>query len=652
MEPWEQDIIDLNARLDYLAIKIADLNTSIDNSNKSIGKGNNLLVEAGAAMKGIVVNSAKFATNMQAQYVYAEKLAESSKSTAREIGLAVGRSGEFTKTFNRAAAQVAKFGGEASDVANIITRMADNSGRARIISEEEVLNVFLLEKGLGVAKETAADMMERMDSMGMNAVEANKAIESMVVDSQKLGLNSSKVAKVLANNFKQMSNMSFRGGVKGMTEMAKLAVQMRMDVSEMLGMADKFYEPEQAIEAVANLQMLGGDVAEAFGDPFEIMYLARNKPEELAKRVQDMTENMMQFNSETGEYEFPAEARMQLKAAGEQLGINTDSMIEISRQASKIKDIKMNVSGNITDPDVREGIAGMARMNDKKEWVVDFNGEELGIEEIGEDMAEKILEAPKTEKDAIMDMAKNSMTTNEILTNIDKAIQTGYVAESNVYELLEDVLKPSIEGMFDGVGETVKEMLVMVKKTPVGDYQNQVREQSKKLGMDSGDFIDETMAQLPSKIFEYMPTKEEWKEYFNTSFTKDFTNTGGGSTVDVVPGQIHDGSIPKKEDMASMGGGNRILSGGFGDFSLDNRDLVIAGKPQNLLGGSGGGDTIKVEPITMTINGDLTLNAPNGSTNIDLDMESIKGVVTKMITDSLNGANYSGGKVGSSLNTA
>ena len=71
------------------------------------------------------------------------------------------------------------------------------------------------------------------------------------------------------------------------------------------------------------------------------MYMARNKPEELAKRVGEMTENMMQFNAETGEYEMPAEVRMQLKAAGDQLGINTEKMVEMARMTSKIKDIKM-----------------------------------------------------------------------------------------------------------------------------------------------------------------------------------------------------------------------------------------------------------------------------------------------------------------------
>ena len=91
-----------------------------------------------------------------------------------------------------------------------------------------------------------------------------------------------------------------------------------MDVSEMLQMADKFYQPEAAIEAAANLQMLGGDIAQAFGDPFETMYLARNKPEELAEKVGEMTKNMMQFNEESGEFEMPAEARMQLQSTAKE----------------------------------------------------------------------------------------------------------------------------------------------------------------------------------------------------------------------------------------------------------------------------------------------------------------------------------------------
>ena len=445
-------------RLEKLEEQIENLTRQMDafegsakSAGDAVGKTSFLLGDAFTAMKKISVESAKFAANMQAQYEVGEKLAKVSKQLAVNMGLSVGRSSEFTKVFNRAASQLAKFGGEATDVSNIMERFSNQSGRARIITEEEVLNVFLLEKGLGIADETAAEMMERMDQMGMNAQEANKAITSLVAESQALGLNASKVGKELANNFTKMQTFSFRGGVKGMTEMAKLAVQMRTDVGSMLGMAEKFYEPEAAIEAVANLQMLGGDVAEAFGDPFEVMYLARNKPQELSERVKDMTKNMLQFNETTGEFDMPAEARMQLKSMGDQLGFNVDQMVDIARQSSKIENIKMNVSGNIVDDDMREGIASFAKMDKSGNWVVDLEGKgEIPVQDLNMDDAEKLLSTPQDADEAVIEMAKNSMTTNEILTNIQDSIEKGIVAEHNVYEGVENALRPSMDALFTG----------------------------------------------------------------------------------------------------------------------------------------------------------------------------------------------------------
>jgi hypothetical protein len=307
--PTEQDIKDLQKQIDDLNTKLDEMSDNMDkidrsssSVSKNIGDSNNLLKDAVLSVKNISTEFRKFATDSKAQYEWAEQLAEKSKETAVNIGISVGRSQEFTKSFNRATSEVQKFGGSASDVQSIMEEFGENSGRARIISPEEVSNIFLLTKGLNLTNQSAGALLERMDLMGVSVNNSNELLNSLTVESQKLGLNASKVAQTLANNFDKMSNMSFKGGVKGMTEMAKLAVQMRMDVGDMLGMAEKFYEPEQAIEAVANLQMLGGDIAEAFGDPFETMYLARNKPEELAKKVQTMTENMIQFNEETGEY--------------------------------------------------------------------------------------------------------------------------------------------------------------------------------------------------------------------------------------------------------------------------------------------------------------------------------------------------------------
>jgi hypothetical protein len=644
--PTENDIKDLqdqiqklNDRLDEMSDNMDKIDKKSASVSKNIGDSNDLLKDAVLSVKNISTEFRKFATDSQAQYKYAEELAKESKQTAINIGISVGRSKEFTKSFNRATAEVQKFGGSASDVSSIMEEFAENSGRARIISPEEVSNIFLLTKGLNLTNQSAGALVERMDLMGVSVDNSNKLLNSLTVESQKLGLNASQVAKTLANNFDQMSSMSFKGGVKGMTQMAKLAVQMRMDVSDMLQMAEKFYEPEAAIEAVANLQMLGGDVAEAFGDPFETMYLARNKPEELAKKVQTMTENMIQFNEETGEYEFPAEARMQLKAAGEQLGVNVDSMIEIARQSSKIKDIKMNVSGNIQDEDMRDGLASMAKMKDGK-WVVDFDGKEVGIEDIGVDLAEKILAAPKNEEEAIMDLAYNSMTTNQILSNILEAMKTGYVAESNVYELTEDIMRPGLESLLKGAEDQVTKTIEYLQTTPYGNLREMMLEQAEKLGLSTGEGV--------SKIFEGNFAKDLAEALKNPELAMDveeilkILRTVAGQEVIKAPGQ----NVGKKES------GDFMLrsSGEITNFS--NEDDVIGAKKggpldklmdKSMMGGNNNmAESTTIEFGNLNITGRIELVSPDGSTN-NIDMASIKPMVEKTIISHLNGRFRNGG---------
>tara|TARA_R110002110_G_scaffold78528_6_gene205903 strand:- start:1089 stop:2543 length:1455 start_codon:yes stop_codon:yes gene_type:complete len=476
----------------------------------------------------------------------------------------------------------------------------------------------------------------------------------MVISSQKLGLNAGKVANVLADNFKSMQAYSFAGGVKGMTKMAEQAVKMRADVSSMLGMAEKFYEPEAAIEAVANLQMLGGDVAKAFGDPFEVMYLARNKPEELAERVQDMTKNMLQFNDATGEYELPAEARMQLKSVGDQLGMNVDQMVEIARQSSKISDIKMNVSGNILDKDMREGIASMAKMDKDGKWVVDLAGQgEVPIGDIGLDEAEKLLAAPKDSDEAIMDMAYNSMTTNEILDNILDAIKKGYISKSNVYELIEDAMRPSMEEAFKGIEGNIEKMSEVAKQTPAGDVQKMLREQITNMGISGGELGKQFFDGVSVEIGAWLDKDEnklDWSKMFEES--KNWKQILGKT-----PGPAEeDNSTPPPADPDGD-----FLSRPGGHTSFSSQDDVIGmkngGPVDRLLQSAGIGrnpnieqgivnnnSMVKIDPIT--INGRIELVSPTGEIK-GIDMDKIKSVIEPIIINAINQSSRNGGVLSS-----
>ncbi|MCF7867043.1 hypothetical protein K9M18_06450 [Candidatus Woesearchaeota archaeon] len=604
----------------------------------------------------------------------AESIAKSYKEAALQIGLSVGRAKGFSQAFKGSVAAVAKFGGELSDVQDIYQYFIESSGRVRILGEDEVENIFKLGKAANLVGSEATSLYESFDLMGISNVSATERMEELIVDSQKIGLNSSKVVKTLASNMKTIQQYSFANGVKGMTEMAKLAVKMRMDVSDMLGMADKFYEPEAAIEAAANLQMLGGDIAKAFGDPFETMYLARNKPEELAKKVGDMVENMMQFNESTGEYEFPAEARMQLKAAGDQLGINVDSMIEMSRQAAKMKDVKdkLSLKGMFSEEEM-EGIASMARLEGGqfKVDVYDEEGKKItkSLDELTAGDAEMLMKMPKDEEDYQSKMIQQSMTTNEILKSIEDSFQKTFIKGFDMYQIIEDSTKKTMEATREMTTQSVKSSLDYIKNSLVGDVGGTGKDYLEKTDAAMAKYIESMTdfisgdadldVDVENGVINVLGTTEGYNPAANGS-------TGSAGTSTASTEEIKRLACNKKGGELGTDGICRDSNGTI--LRLAKGGIVT--KPVNDLIGEGGESEVvfplsKLEnfiqtqkmggKITLEGNPTITLNINSDNPNLTFSeqdkikmKESIISVVTKMFNNGglPDGANIPQGSKG------
>ena len=477
-------------------------NSAADTFASKIGEGANILDGITKSFAGAQKSVLEFITNFNQQYRLGEDIAESYKKLSVNIGIGYQNQKQLGESFTQSLIKVRELGGDFNDVNAIYTKFADQSGRVRILDDEEVERIFAIEKATGLMGDSATALAERFDLMGIGSEQFAENINQIMIDSQKIGLNSSKVVKVLSDNFDSMQRMSFKGGVKAMTEMSKLAVKMRMDISDMLGMADKFYEPEAAIEAAAQLQLMGGDIAQAFGDPFETMYLARNKPEELAKRLQTMTENMASFNSETGEFEITAEARQQLSFAAEQLGLAKDNVIDMAFQSNKMKDIKLSVGGDFTEEQL-DKITSIAKFKDGQ-WKVDVDGDSISVDELSTDQLEKALVTPKTEEDAIMETAKASMTTNQKLEALVQSSKVAILEQTKTYQIVEKGVIPLLESttqfnqkaikksseVFGGTG-TAKALDNIIKSS-----QDQVKVLSK--GID--DLISKTFEASKQKI--------------------------------------------------------------------------------------------------------------------------------------------------------
>jgi hypothetical protein len=460
-----------------------------------------------------------------------------------------------------------------------------------------------------------------------------------------MGLNSSKVVGKLSDNFKTMQGYSFRGGVKAMTEMAKLSVKMRMEISDMLGMADKFYEPEAAIEAAANLQMLGGEVASAFGDPVQMMYEARNAPEELAKRVGDVTKNMMLFNKETGEFEMPPEARMQIQSMAESLGLNKEQIIDTARQMKKMSQVKMDMKGNMFDEETQDQLANIATFDaGDKEWKVSVRDDETGkmvkksFDELTSSDLKMVMQQPKTSEDAMMETAKASMTTNELLTSISEQFKTGIVIKTKTYQATEERLSPEISKLQETNQSAIDSSFDAITKTQgFQDLKNIAGSVSDlTTGLSSGfqDLVQGNMKAIQDSL----------KEMNVEKIIADVEKIAIEGNVILEQGVVPtESEVAPKEDY--------IMRKGQPAVSFTSEDDVISGKEGGPIAGALGqilnqlnqpieipkinlpsmkspvdGATMKVEPLTGNINigGTITVSNEDGSATSQIDIEKHK----------------------------
>jgi hypothetical protein len=616
-DPNNASTADLVAAIECLQIQVKELEGDIDRAgssmskfNSKIGDTDNLFKDVKSKVAGIASNMKDFVKSAGRQYQLAEKIAEAYKETSIKLGLSVGRSRDFAASMKNAMVDISKFGGDLGDAQEIYQTFAKNSGRVRILGEDEVSNIFKLSEAAGLYGDRATSLYETLDLMGVSNLDATKRMNDLIKDSQKVGLNSSKVVEVLADNMNAMQSYSFSRGVKGMTQMAQLGVKLRMDVSSMLQMADKFYEPEAAIEAAANLQMIGGDIAKAFGDPFETMYLARNKPEELAEKLQDMTENMMTFNSETGEYEFPAEVRMQLKSAGEQLGINTEKMIEMARQTSKIKDVKDRLSmSNMFNEQEMEGIASMARLEDG-EFVVDMRNEDgekitRSIDQLASGDYEMLLKPPKNEQDYMADMLYNAQTTNQRLDNLNKSFEYAFLAEGpaaggrDVYQLMEDSTVKTIESVGKMTETALTNIVSSINDTYLAQLIGAAIDPS-EIDTKMSTFIDN----LTSAFSDYETTLEEGTFDVNTGLfdiTSGSLNETGAQVLSetntLQTGSPCTGADGSKGTIDSLG---RCMGANGKEIKMKKGGMVPAGFPNDTYPARlSSGETVLPNPVNL-----------------------------------------------------
>jgi hypothetical protein len=258
---------------------------------------------------------------------------------------------------------------------------------------------------------------------GMSVLQAGEEMQKVVNSSRAIGVDTEKVSSMVLSNLSKTTQFNFQNGVEGMAKMAAQAVNLRIDMDKTLVLADKLFDPEQAIDMASAMQRLGVQQS-ALLDPLKLMDLAQNDPAELQNQIAEMSKEFVRLN-EKGQFEIMPGAKRQLMEISQQLGFGKDGLGKMALASAELEDkmSKIKLPDNFSE-DQKKFIANMATMDAGGEYKLKVDGKDMGL-----DKAIDLFNKDKTKLDKFMEaQAEKSMEDLareqiDIFTRIDRNIE-------------------------------------------------------------------------------------------------------------------------------------------------------------------------------------------------------------------------------------
>lgn len=299
-----------------------------------------------------------------------EQYTENFDKVVNDLGINMGYTNKEqlfnfkTSMFKLTTDVAAKFGKEIEDLAKLQSTYVETTGRNKIFGERDYGNLTALGMYLG-DDSLAASYASEMEIFNSGVSDSVDMLDEVLQDVNKIGLNGRKYTKTLVDNLKLAQKYNFKGGTKGLMEMAKWAENTRFNMNSLSGMLDKVSEGglEGIITQGAQFQVLGGHAA-MNADPIAMMFERYADPQAFAKRMQDMTIGYGSFNRETGETEFSGTEQMLMEQIAKVQGRSYEDVANEVRARDRKKEISRSVSSGFTDDELSY-IANTANYNKK-----------------------------------------------------------------------------------------------------------------------------------------------------------------------------------------------------------------------------------------------------------------------------------------------
>jgi hypothetical protein len=324
---------------------------------------------------------------------------------------------------------VAALGGSITDVSKIQKGVLEGLQTQSSLNSDSYKELYAAGSLVAGASENAgakaAAMIPMFANAGYGINNIGNEMTGILNSAKELGVTSQSVYKQLEGQMGKMALYNFDGGVQGMAKMAAQASLLRIDMGKTLGLADKLFEPDAAVQMSAAFQRLGVQVSSLL-DPYKLMDMSRNDPAKLQEEVGKALKSMTYFDEQTKSIRILPGAQGQLREIAKELSMSNEEVAKWAMNAGdldrKMREITFNPE--FADEDSKKMIAGMAQLGEKGGK---FEGQYIiktatGDEKLVSEISKPDLDEIKATNEKLASPAKMQLEANGILKNIEGLI--------------------------------------------------------------------------------------------------------------------------------------------------------------------------------------------------------------------------------------
>ena len=483
---------------------------------------------------------------------------------SKTLGLSNAQVFDTIGLINESAEATAEYGIRANKLLEVFMSISNEVGRNLSIPAEALKRGALLEKtlkGMDFGKFAAA-----FDTIGFSIEKAvggidetDNAMSEVLQTGREMGVVMEKFLGKVVGELKLVNTYGFEKGVTGLASMVAKGQRLGIEMSTVTSLADKFFDPEGAIDFAARMQVIGGAVGD-LGDPFKLMYMATNDLEGLQDAITDTAAKAVTFDKEKNKLVISPEQRRKLKDMAEAMGTDYQTLADTAIKAARETQVmgQLDLAGDFSDVD-KELIASMASIGENGEAKIRIPGisEMVDVASVTDEQLELLRKEGESDSSIYAQQLTEAEVTNQYLSGLEA------MARLQIQKL---GFKP---GDIDAMSISQK----LAKELDIGGIMEK-SEKDQKTFSDNKATIEKLKAEKnPSKNNDKIKELEEENKELQMGVIKRIPNALGDKIKEYFE------SATNVQDL--------IITPSGESFKTKAGDFLVAGT--NLDGGTGGG---------------------------------------------------------------